>query len=120
MNAASASLLNGLVLLLVGLWGSYETGWAPTSFIPVVAGVIILALNGGVKKENKVIAHVAVVLTLLIGLALIMPLMKSLDREGLGTIRIVIMMLSCLIAMIYFIKSFKAARIARESASEKQ
>lgn len=116
MNAATASLSNAIILVLIGLWGAYATDWSPTSFIPVAFGVILLALNGGVRKENKVIAHIAVLLTLVVLVALFKPLMGALERGGSATIRIVIMQLSSLIAMIYFIKSFRDARKAREAA----
>lgn len=118
MNAASASLSNGMILVAVGLWGAYATNWAPTAFIPVVFGIIILALNGGVRKQNKVIAHIAVALTLLVLIALFKPLMGALEKGGAATFRIVIMQVSSLIAMIFFIKSFRDARKAREAGVE--
>ncbi len=118
MNAATASLSNAFILIVIGLWGAYATNWAPTSFIPVAFGVILLALNGGVRKENKVIAHIAVLLTLIVLVALFMPLMSALERGGTAPIRIVIMQLSSLVAMIFFIKSFRDARKARETSAE--
>lgn len=117
MKAAVASLSNAIILILIGLWGAYATGWAPTSFIPVAFGVVLVLLNGGVQKENKVIAHIAVLLTLLVLVALFMPLMGALERGGLAPIRIIIMQVSSLIAMIAFIKSFRDARKAREAAN---
>ena len=118
MNAGSASLLNAMILIAIGFWGAFATDWAPTSFIPVAFGVVLLALNGGVRKENKVIAHIAVLLTLVVLVALFMPLMKALERGGAAPIRIIIMQLSSLIAMIFFIKSFRDARKAREAAAK--
>jgi uncharacterized membrane protein (UPF0136 family) len=64
MNAHIASLVNGIVLVVVGLWGYMESS-SPTSLIPVVIGAILLVLNKGVKNQNKVIAHIAVLVTLL-------------------------------------------------------
>lgn len=117
MNAASASLSNGMILIAVGIWGASATNWAPTAFIPVVFGVILLALNGGVRKQNKVIAHIAVVLTLLVLIALFKPLMGALEKGGTATFRIILMQVSSLIAMIFFIKSFRDARKAREAGA---
>ena len=57
MNAHSASLVNGIILVVVGLWGYLESS-SPTSLIPVGIGVTLLALNKGVKNQNKVIAHI--------------------------------------------------------------
>ena len=117
MNAHKASLINGFILVLIGAWGAFESNYSPTSFIPVVAGVIILILNNGVKAENKVIAHIVVVLTFLLIFAFAMPFMAAMkDGRTLAMVRVGIMILSCIFAMIYFIKSFKAARIARENS----
>ena len=56
MNAHSASLVNGIILVVVGLWGYLESS-SPTSLIPVGIGVTLLALNKGVKNQNKVIKN---------------------------------------------------------------
>ena len=109
MKAHSASLINGIVLVAVGMWGYFESS-SPTSFIPVVIGVIILALNKGIKNNNKVIAHIAVLVTLL-SFANVMPLKGALsDGRTDAVLRIIVMLSSSLYAMIYFIKSFIEAR----------
>ena len=132
MNAHSASLINGIVLVAVGMWGYLESGgfdsdnptstWggligyiigksnSPTALIPVVIGIILLALNKGVKNQNKVIAHIAVLVTLL-SFANIMPLRGALaDGRSEAVLRIIIMLSSSVYAMIFFIKSFIEAR----------
>lgn len=113
MTAHRASLINGMVLVLLGAWGAFSSNFAsPTAFIPVVVGVIILALNNYIKKEDKVMSHIVVVLTFLIMLALIMPLKGAFGRENtMAIVRISGMILSCIYAMVYFIRSFKAARL---------
>lgn len=118
MNAATASLLNAILLIGLGAWGYFSSdNPSNTALIPVGFGVILLLLNAGVRKENKVIAHVAVVLTLLVLLGLVMPLKGSIDRGNtLAIIRVAVMLLSTIMAMIYFIKSFKDAKRARTNA----
>ena len=117
MNAASASLINALALIGFGVWGYFATE-SPTAFIPVGIGVILLLLNSGVRNENKVLAHIAVVLTLLIILGLIKPMMSAVeDNDSMGMLRIGIMIATSILAKIYFIKSFRDARKARENAS---
>ena len=115
MKAHTVSLINSLTLITMGLWGYFESDSRPiTALIPVIVGVILVAINNGVKKENKVIAHIAVLLTLIIIIGLVKPLLGSLERENItGTIRVSLMILSSLWAMITFVQSFIAARKSR-------
>ena len=117
MKPHTANLLNAATLIVMGLWGYFSSETpSNTALIPVIAGAILMVLHNGVKKENKVIAHIAVVLTLLLVLALVMPLKGSIERGNTaGIIRTAIMILTGIIAMISFIGSFRAARKARES-----
>lgn len=112
MKANTVSLLNSIVLISMGLWGYFESETRPlTALIPVIVGVILLLINSGVKKQNKIAAHVAVLLTLLIIIGLVKPLLGTLDRGNtIGILRVSVMVLSSLWAMIIFIKSFISAR----------
>ena len=115
MKPFQANFLNGIVLIAMGMW-AYMSSEAPsfTSLIPVAFGFIFLALTGPFRRENKVVAHIIVVLTLLILLALIKPLTGVIAEENtVGIIRVVLMMLTSLIALIIFIKSFIDARKER-------
>ena len=105
MNAHIASLVNGVILISVGLWG-YSESSSVTSLIRV----ILVILNRGVKNKSKVIAHIAVLVTLL-SFANIMPLRSALeDGRSDAVLRIIIMLSSSVYAMIFFIKSFIEAR----------
>ena len=74
-----------------------------------------MAINNGVKKENKIIAHIAILLTLIITIGLIKPFLGSLERGNItGIIRVSLMILTSLLAMIAFIQSFIAARKAKK------
>ena len=112
MKASTASLLNAIILISMGLWGYFESeSKAITALIPVIIGIILLLVNKGVKNENKALAHVAVLLTFLILLGLIKPLLGAFERENAyAIIRVLFMMISSLWAMISFIKSFISAR----------
>ena len=110
MNASNANLLNSICLIGMGLWGYFELS-APTAFIPVGFGVVLLACQNGVKKENKVVAHIAVLLTLLILVALCgMTLPKKIDAGGTGLLRVLSMVVTSALSMVLFIKSFIDAR----------
>jgi predicted ferric reductase len=112
MNAHKASLINAILLVTLSLWGYFSSETPSiTALIPAFIGVILIAINKGVKKENKVIAHIAVVLTLVILIGLIKPLLGAIDRsDNLAILRVLIMIISTIMAMIYFIKSFIQAR----------
>ncbi len=120
MKAHTASLINALILIGFGLWAylGSETPSA-TALIPVVFGVVILSLYKGVKNENKIAAHIAVLLTLLILGGLVKPLTASVDRaDWLAIVRVCVMIVSTLVALIFFIKSFIDVRKARAAAAQ--
>jgi len=118
MKAHQASLINAAVLILMGLWAYFAAESAPkTAFVPVGFGVVLLALNPGIKKENKVLSHIAMVLTVLVLLSLIMPLVGSINRGNeMAVVRVGLMMASAVVAIIFFVKSFRDARLKRQSA----
>jgi hypothetical protein len=117
MKAHIASLVNALALISIGLWGYLDSDpKAVTALIPVIIGIILLLINIGVKNENKVIAHIAVLLTLIILIGLIKPLMGSIERgDSLPIIRVIVMIFTSAWALKSFIQSFIEARKARES-----
>ncbi len=113
MKPHSASLLNAIVLIAMGLWGYFATS-SGTAFIPVGFGVALLLCNNGLRKENKTIAHIAVLLTTVILLALLgMRLPKALNAGGLSLVRTILPILTGLLAMVAFIRSFRAVRKAK-------
>jgi hypothetical protein len=123
MKAHTASLMNSVVLIGFGLWACF--GSEPpsaTALIPVGFGVVLLLLYRGVKKENKISAHIVVFLTLLILIALgVKPIPAAIVREdGAAIMRVVVMMLSALIVLLFFIKSFVEVRRARKIAAQSE
>ena len=74
-------------------------------------GVILLLCNNGIKNNNKIIAHVAVIITLIAIDGLSKPLMSAIEEgRNLGVFRVSLMVLTSVIAMITFVKSFIEAR----------
>jgi hypothetical protein len=118
MKAAQANLINAIVLLAAGLYGYFmiltpEGTHAITALIPAAFGVIFLILQKGVATENKIIAHVVVLLTLVL---LIICTMRFLKIEDWGAKKY--LFLACIvsnaIALVAFIGSFIAARKKRQ------
>tara|TARA_B100000497_G_C7681801_1_gene412555 strand:+ start:2026 stop:2376 length:351 start_codon:yes stop_codon:yes gene_type:complete len=116
MTSTNANIINSVTLIVIGLWGYFEVS-APTALIPVGFGVALILCTPGVKKQNKVIAHIAVLLTFIILIALVgMRLPKSIDQGGLGLLRVFLMIGTSTCSMIYFIRSFISNRKAKENS----
>jgi hypothetical protein len=115
MKAHTASLINALVLIGFGAWAYFGSATpSKTALIPVGFGLVILTLYKGIKKEDKIVAHVAVLLTLVILVALIKPLTAAIGRnDGTAIMRVAFMLISTGIALVFFIKSFVDVRRAR-------
>lgn len=107
------SAINAFTMLAIGAWG-WKVGNSHTALIPVLIGAMLLPLNNGIKFESKVVSHVAVILTLLAVVGLAMALKGAIGRENTGQIiRVSIMLITAVLAMIAFIKSFIDARKRR-------
>jgi len=112
MKASTVSLINGLILLVIGLYGYLGSDIKPvTALIPVIFGVGIISMNKGVKNENKLISHIVVILTLLILFGLIKPLLSAIERQdNMAILRVFSMFFSTLVSMVFFVKTFIRAR----------
>ena len=114
MKTYQANMLNVLTLIAMSLWAYFAYEPTPdkmspsvTTFIPLVFGVILLLCHNGIKKENKIIAHVAVLVTLLSVIGLTKPFMSALDEERfMSVFRVGAMILTDVLAMTIFIQSF--------------
>ena len=120
MKAYIASLINAVALIGLSLWGYFSSDNPSfTALIPTAVGVILLLISNGVKTENKVIAHIAVLLTLLILGGLVKPLLGAMDRgDNAAIIRVGNMILTTVVAMVFFVKSFIDARKKRAAAQD--
>jgi exosortase/archaeosortase len=118
MKAAQANLLNAIILLAVGLYGYFivltpEKTHAITALIPAAFGLLFLVFQKGVATENKVIAHMVVVLTLLLLIICIMRFLKIELWEAKKYL-FLICILSNSVALLAFVGSFIAARKNRK------
>ena len=110
LHPKKATLFNSIVLIIVGL-SSYIVTSSPTALIPVFFGGLMMICYLVYDKNNKLVAHICILLMLLIFLSLFMPLNKRIDANDLnGILRIGIMQLVSLYSMACFITSFIKAR----------
>ena len=116
MKPHQINLANAIILILLSAWGYFgSANPSITALIPAAFGLGLLALNPGLKRENKIVAHLVVVLTLLIVIALIMPLKGAIGRgDTMGITRVAIMLVSGIVAIAIFVRSFIEARKARD------
>ncbi len=114
------NLINALALITLGSWAYFSSDTpSVTALIPVIAGAVLLFITPGFKQGNRILAHLAVVLTFLIIIGLIKPLTGAIGRcDNLGIVRVSVMILTSLLAMILFLRSFINAR--RTSGNEKK
>jgi len=121
MKPYQATIFNAAVLVVFGLWAYLNVAAesrSTTILIPVIFGVVLALLALPLRKENKVVAHIVAGVTLLILIALIMPLIGSIGREDMDAVfRVGVMMAASLFALVVYIKSFIAVRRARQSAT---
>ena len=118
MQPSKVNLINSLILIVMPLWAylTYESSdpnssQSVTALIPMFLGIVLLFCTNGIKNENKIIAHIAVFLTLLALLGLFKPLTSAIsDSRGLSVFRVSLMLITCIISMIAFVRSFIAAR----------
>ena len=109
------NLINSIALISMSAWGYVDTN-SFTALIPAFFGIIWLILGTMLTNEKlvKLSAHLVVLFTLLILLALVIQVLPGvLERGGIGLIRVILMISTSSIAMIIFIKSFIDNRKSR-------
>ena len=109
------NLVNSIALISMSAWGYVDTN-SFTALIPAAFGVVLLILGTMLTNEKlvKLSAHLVVLFTLLILIALVVQVLPGvLDRGGIGLIRVILMISTSLIAMIVFVKSFIDNRKSR-------
>jgi len=102
------NLINSIALISMSVWGYIDTN-SFTALIPAVFGVILLLLGTMLRNEKlvKLSAHLVVLFTLFILVALVVQVLPGVvERGGIGLIRVILMISTSAIAMIVFIKSF--------------
>ena len=110
------NLINSIALISMSAWGYIDTN-SFTALIPAFFGVLLFILGTMLTNEKlvKLSAHLVVLFTLLILLALIIQVLPGVvERGGVGLIRVILMISTSAVAMIIFIKSFIDIRKSRQ------
>ena len=112
------SAINAISLIALGFYGYIQSDSpSMTALIPVIFGVLLLLMNSGIKSENKLIAHIAVTLTLVILFGLAMPLLGAIGRsDTYAILRVSVMVVTTVVSMVFFVKSFIEARKNKEAS----
>jgi len=94
-----------IFLLLIGLFGFIARYTSVgdiqvTSLIPAFFGFILLFFTKGIKNDNSVIAHLAVVLTLILAVVVTYMFVKNLSVEYIGSRKFFIFLVTGLASYI--------------------
>lgn len=110
MKPLSINYLNGLVLIVAGLYGYFTIQpQSMTALIPTFAGVIFVILGLFWNKSPKVVAHIAVTLALIM-FGMCLWRFTKIDVWNAPKYIFTICIISNLLALIVFVKSFIDAR----------
>ena len=94
-----------LFLILIGLFGfaarySTDGDFQVTSLIPAFFGFILLFFTKGIKNDNSVVAHIAVVLTLVLAAVVTYMFTKNLSPEFIGTRKFFIFLITAVVSYV--------------------
>ena len=93
-------MLNGFVLIILGIYGYLIPAGSTTALISTAVGLILFILSFPVKKENSIAAHTGIIFTLI----------SSITFYVVGFLRgntlIIVMATISLIAFLYYIFDF--------------
>jgi len=98
-------------------WG-YLDALTPSMFtlFPMYFAIILLALNDGVKYENKSQAKVAMVVSVIILAILFNPFSVAMaDENHMAIFRTGTMILTTVVAIFFFVRSFLNNRFANQN-----
>ncbi len=110
IHPKKATLINSLTLIVIGSAG-YFIKSSPTALLPAMFGIFLGFCYFLYDKNNKLIAHIAIFLILVVFISLFMPLNARIaDKDLFGTLRVAGMQIISLYSMICFIANFIKAR----------
>jgi hypothetical protein len=121
MQPFIATVFLAVILIAMSAWGFLSSDNPSfTALIPAAFGVVLAACSLGVKKDNKVVAHVAVLLVVLLIVALFMPLKGAIGRgDTLAVVRVSTMLVASVGTLAVYILSFVRPACPRRDFSRR-
>ncbi|PKV75764.1 hypothetical protein [Pontibacter ramchanderi] len=112
-----ANTINALVLILAGLAAYFLSPSRPLlALLAPTFGLLLLATNYHLKRHNRFVFHTVTALTLLAGFLLILRINPD-DFVWDGShVLILVMGISCFLAVLSFVASFLKERRMRNNA----
>jgi hypothetical protein len=112
-NPHIVNLVYSIFLIAIGITGFVlryleANDFQYTALIPSLFGIVLLPLSQGIKRENRIISHVAVLLTLILGVFTLVMVIINLGDGYMATRRGIIFTLifisSFIVLGIYIIR----------------
>jgi hypothetical protein len=100
------NLLNGVVLIVIGLWAYLSTTTEmATALVPVAFGGLFLLTIPPFRAGNPLTANILTLLSGLLIIGLSLSLVRSLrEQQGLPVLPVVIMLCSTSVAFVYLLR----------------
>lgn len=108
MKAYQVMFFNAIVLIILGIYGYTIPPHSPTAFISTGIGIILVILVFFVKKENSIVAHIAIIIT---ALSFLMFLITGILRRNSI---IILMAVVTFLALAFYISDFIKRKKERE------
>ena len=119
MKPLTANYLNAIILIAAGIYGYFLLPLGPdekrsaTALIPAFSGLLLVILGFIWPSKQRLAAHIASVVVLILLVMCIMRFFKIEDWNAKKYV-FLICILSNLITIIIFIRSFVAARLLKK------
>lgn len=106
MKTHHVNLLNGIVLIVIGLWAyATTTDETATALIPVAFGSLFVITVPPFRSGNPLTANILTLLSGLLIIALLLSLWRSIREDaGIPVFHLTVMLLSSSVAFFYLLR----------------
>lgn len=105
MKTHQVNLLNGIILIIVGLWAYALTTDESTALIPVAFGSLFVITVPPFRSGNLLTANILTLLSGLLIIALLLSLWRNLQGNGgIPLFHLIVMLISTSTAFVYLLR----------------